>query len=532
MDGIDPYIELGVVLILALGGGWLLFKGKLGSFLFEKDKEKIKVEIKAPENSTAAILSSDPTPARDRIESKGDVHVHNYPLDAGSIRQMLQEELKEVKKELGSGTKDQQENEILKKQIGGLEAKLADTEKALEDHKIVLTETQEALESAELKNAVSEGQLSDALEKLEQGDSSEAEDLLTQVLNKAETHVNAGAEAAYRLGKLAYDRIDYRAARDYYVRATQLFPENVIYQGEAGVLASTLGSYDKAIEHYLKAAENCRNNLGENHPHMATIFNNLGEVCRKKGQYDEAIQYNEKALAIDLETFGPANPRVAIKWNNLGAVWSDKGRNDKAIKYYEKALASDLKTFGPEHPNVATRWNNLGEVWRDKGDYDKAIEYYEKALASDLKTYGPEHPKVAIYFTNLGVAWSRNERCDKAIEYHQKAIKSWQKNLGDGHPNVARGWQNLGGAWCDKGHFDKAIKYFDNALSCDLKTFGSEHPNVAGDLNNLGFAFSRKGNNKKAIKYYKEALAIYEKANLPHKVQMVQKNIADLKNQR
>jgi len=363
MEGIDPYIVFGGIGFFALIVAGLIYKGKILHFIFEKDKEKLKVEIKAPENSTAAILSSDPTPGRDRIESKGDVHVHNYPLDENVIRQMFQEELQGFKKELGSGTKDEQENQILKKQIGDLEAKLANMEKALLDREFVLTETQEALESAELKNAVSEDQLANAKEKLARGDSSEAEALFGQILNEAETRANAGAEAAYRLGKLAYDRIDYRTARDHYVRATQLSPENVLYQGEAGVLASTLGAYDKAIEHYLQAVENCRNNLGDIHPHMATILNNLGEVCRKKGQYDEAIEYFEKALASDLENSGSANLMVAIMWNNLGAVWCDKGLYDKAIEYYEKALASDLKTFGPDHPNVAIRWNNLGEMW-------------------------------------------------------------------------------------------------------------------------------------------------------------------------
>jgi len=131
MEGLEQYIVPGAIGAIALVGGlfYMFYKGKFGSFIFEKDKEKFKVEIKAPENSTAAILSSDPTPGRDRIESKGDVHVHNYPLDENVIRQMFQEELQGFKKELGSGTKDEQENQILKKQIGDLEAKLANMEK-------------------------------------------------------------------------------------------------------------------------------------------------------------------------------------------------------------------------------------------------------------------------------------------------------------------------------------------------------------------------------------------------------------------
>lgn len=273
-------------------------------------------------------------------------------LNKDSYRKMLQEELQGFKKELKSSKKDEQENRILLKQIGGLEAKLANVEKALADRKKVLAETEQALAGEKLKNAIPENQLKDAQQKLAKGDSSEAEALLAQVLKEAETHVNAGAEAAYRLGNLAYDRIDFRAARKYFNRAVQLAPGNSLYLNQAGFVANILADHDKAIGYY------------------------------------------EKALASDLKTFGPDHPKVAIRLNNLGEVWRAKGNYDKAIGYYEKALASDLKTFGPDHPHVATYWNNLGLAWKAKGEHDKAIGYFEQALAIYEKANLPHRVKL------------------------------------------------------------------------------------------------------------------------------------------
>ncbi len=101
---------------------------------------------------------------------------------------------------------------------------------------------------------------------------------------------------------------------------------------------------------------------------------------------------------------GEDHPDVARVRNNLGMAWQSKGEYDKAIEYYEQALASDLKTLGEDHPSVAIRRNNLGSAWDAKGEYDKAIEYYELALASGLKTFREDHPDVAKFRNNLAAA--------------------------------------------------------------------------------------------------------------------------------
>ena len=120
------------------------------------------------------------------------------------------------------------------------------------------------------------------------------------------------------MGHLAYERNDYQAALNHYDHALELDPENSNYLNDAGITASTLKEYDKAIE------------------------------------------YHEKALESDLNNFGPENPFVSIRWTNLGFVWKGKGDHDKAIELFQKALANDLKTYRPEHPLVALALNNLG----------------------------------------------------------------------------------------------------------------------------------------------------------------------------
>ncbi len=129
----------------------------------------------------------------------------------------------------------------------------------------------------------------------------------------------------------------------------------------------------------------------------------------------------------------------------------------------------------------------MGLAWHSKAEHDIAIEYFEKALSSDLKTLGPDHPEVAIR------------------------------------------WNNLGSAWNSKAEHDIAIEYFEKALDSDLKTLGLGHPQVATYWSNLGFAWGNKGETNKAIEYFEKALKLFEKAKLPHDIQIVEENIGLLK---
>jgi tetratricopeptide (TPR) repeat protein len=415
---------VGVSILLVCG---LFYTGKIQGFKLSRGEgTKFGLEIKGPEGSPLPSTENSPS-IRDVIGTQGDVHVGpKYGLDKDGIREELESLYKKIKKDLENSNNEKSAEEInlLRQQLAGVEAKLADTDKALAERESELAETKKELERERYKNLISQDQLLDAEQKLQAGDSSSAEALFEKVLQEQE---QAGASVAFRLGKLAEDRIDYRKALVYFEKAVQLAPENTTYLNDAGFLLHTLGRYDKAIEYYEKALASDLKSFGSDHPNVARLWNNLGGVLQAKGEYDKAIEYYEKALASDLKTFGPDHPNVAIFWNNLGEAWNSKGKYDKAIEYYEKAEASDLKTFGPDHSNVARLWNNLGAAWDSKGEYDKAIEYYEKAEASDLKSFGPDHPNVARLWNNLGAVFYEKKDFAKALQYFVKARKVYEQ---------------------------------------------------------------------------------------------------------
>ena len=242
----------------------------------------------------------------------------------------------------------------------------------------------------------------DALVAFKDGNYEKAKKLFESQREEEEKREKEHAETAYNLGNVYFVELDFQKALDAYLDAVRLAPDNSIYLYMAGYTFDRIAQYDKAIEYFGKALKFGLKTFGEDHPDIATIWNNYGLAWKEKGEYDKAIAYYEKALKSNLKNFGEDHPEVATIWCNLGDAWNAKGQYDKAIEYHEKALTSGFKTFGEDHPNVAIIWNSYGSVWKEKGQYDKAIAYYEQALKSNLKTFGEDHPSVATIWSNLG----------------------------------------------------------------------------------------------------------------------------------
>jgi len=128
---------------------------------------------------------------------------------------------------------------------------------------------------------------------------------------------------------------------------------------------------------------------------------NIGLAYHSKGDYDRALEYYEKALNIGKKIYGEEHPNIATNYNNIGLAYYNKGDYDRALEYYKKALNIYKKIYGEEHPYIATDYNNIGAAYNSKGDYDRALEYYEKALDIAISLLGVGHPNTRAIAENM-----------------------------------------------------------------------------------------------------------------------------------
>ncbi len=254
---------------------------------------------------------------------------------------------------------------------------------------------------------------------------------------------------AERLAELAYakhlsflNNFQNDSAAYYLEKRAELLPQNINYQLEAGgFLKDYMAQYQDVLEYFNKALTLALDQYGENHPDVATSYNNIGLVYASLGNYDRALEFYERALKIDLEIFGENHQDVATSYNNIGFVYDRQGNYDKALEFYEKSLKIRLGIFGENHPHVATNYNNIGSVYDSLGNYEKALEFYEKALKIDLEIFGENHPHVE--YANIYDVYLKLQESDefKNKEFEQyMSDKVWIGTIvGDDSPAAKLG---------------------------------------------------------------------------------------------
>jgi len=217
---------------------------------------------------------------------------------------------------------------------------------------------------------------------------------------------------------------------------------------------------------------------GNEHPEVATLASNLGDLLRTMGDLAGAKTQIERALAIDEQVYGREHPSVATDASNLGLVLRALGDLAGAKALYERALAIDEQVYGREHPNVARDANNLGGVLQDLGDLAGAKALYERALAIAERVYGKEHPEVATDANNLGLVLQDLGDLAGAREQIERALAIGEQVYGKEHPSVAIRLVNLGALARDEGDLPAARDLFRRALGIFTRFLPPEHGNI------------------------------------------------------
>jgi len=241
------------------------------------------------------------------------------------------------------------------------------------------------------------------------------------------------------------------------------------------------------------------------------LLNQTGLYLRGRAEFAEAKAAYERALAICEAVFGPDHPNVATVINNLGQVLGDLGDLEGAREAHERALDIREQKLGENHPDTATSLNDLGNLFQNQGNYAEAQIYLKRALAIYEQVFGEQHPWVATAVNNLGSLLRALGDLAGARAAHERALAIDEAAFGPEHPAVARDVNNLGTVLRDLGDLAGARAALERALAIDGAIFGPDHPNVALDLWNLGTVLQRQGEIQSAREAYGRALATFER---------------------
>jgi len=187
---------------------------------------------------------------------------------------------------------------------------------------------------------------------------------------------------------------------------------------ETGANLQLNGEFQSARQSYLKALEL--------DPEQIAALNNLGLLCKIEKNFDCAVKYYQQALQVASKT-ASARTQVGQIHFNLGNVYEDQGERDQAITQYQLAIQAD-----PVYTLDAR--NNLARLKNLQGKYGEAEQIAEQALAQP-SSQASDPISVSSLKKNLGWSLLKQSKSAAALsvltEAQQILTKAQQLNSSD-----------------------------------------------------------------------------------------------------
>ncbi len=209
-----------------------------------------------------------------------------------------------------------------------------------------------------------------------------------------------------------------------------------------------------------------------------------GLFLYQRGRYEESEPLLERSLRIYEETLGNEHPDVAAVLNNLAELYRNQGKLSQAQPLFERALRIYEKAFGDEHPYVAAALNSLANLYHGQGKLSDAEPLYERSLRIREEVHGDEHHHVAQSLNNLADLYRNQGKLSQAQPLFERALRIWEKALGNEHHQVAITLNNLANLYHAQGNLSEAEMLFERLLRIWGEAPGDEHPYVAQSLTN------------------------------------------------
>ncbi|MDJ0903747.1 MAG: tetratricopeptide repeat protein [Xenococcus sp. MO_188.B8] len=247
------------------------------------------------------------------------------------------------------------------------------------------------------------------------------------------------------LGTLQRIQGNYAEAEQNYQRAIELIETQGTeeYQSKKIQLANNLaivykywGKFEAAENLYQNTLASLKQQHGNHHPDVASIYHNLAGLNHAREDYETAETWARQSYQLHLELFGAQHPKTIADGAALGSILHGLEQWDEAITYFKTAITFFEERFGSIHYDVALNLNNLAASLQAKGDLSQAEQAYRRALEIKTQILGESHPELAITLNNLASVLKQSGKIEEAKSFFEQARAIFATTLGEDHPNV------------------------------------------------------------------------------------------------
>ena len=215
-------------------------------------------------------------------------------------------------------------------------------------------------------------------------------------------------ELLLRRGERLQDEGALDAARELHTKALALLERtsgelHPLALKDLGIDSDEQGRYPEAREYYARAQAELERLYSPDHPSVAIVLNDIGQMECEAGNWQVGTAALERALRIRRGAFGDADPRTVAAEFNLAIVLDGENRAAEALPLAEHALAAGEKIYPPDDPNLAFALSALVNALTDLGRPGEALAPAERELA--IREHHPAYGALlADAKTDLGFA--------------------------------------------------------------------------------------------------------------------------------
>ena len=293
----------------------------------------------------------------------------------------------------------------------------------------------------------------------------------------------------------------------------------------------SLGIFDKADQHLVKALDKTREWYGDTSLETAHALGQLGILRRMQGRYEEAENLDSQALELYQNLPEARQNEIATTYGRLVLTYIEAYRFDDALECAQKAIeirrdiaASDTqeelldvdaaqslaaalikaKRFEEAEPIVvdvnqklrdihgessydyAYGVNIEGLLYRETGRLDKAIDCFRRVVEINDVIYDEAHPEPAASRVNLAIALQDRDDYDPEAEtFIREAADMYLTRLGPDHPHTLFARAALGNLLNSTKRQEEARPILEDVFQKRRMILGDEHPQTFSSLSNL-----------------------------------------------
>lgn len=233
----------------------------------------------------------------------------------------------------------------------------------------------------------------------------------------------------------------YEHAAKYYQAAIEIGEKNqlpvmIAFSCLASLFRDT-GKYLEALRFIKKADENTQDYHGENHPRMADIYNEYGNIYLSQGEFIKALNYYTKSSRIYKNH--QVQEQYAKALTNMGFTYYALGEIENAEKFLADSIAEYLKISKDKNPNYRLIYTYLdySKIKFYKGELEDAIACRRQAFNLAAAKFG-EHKisgKMAHFFIPA-ISWKSTVELAFNTETYKEIFEYTEKLYGEEHPET------------------------------------------------------------------------------------------------